>query len=131
MKTKAFIQSAVFVFTLLISSLTVSARSYDNNLIYNSEEKDGVMVGQTVYKMEGGALANYMKYNYTYDDSQRMTESETQKWDSSTNKWANDLRINYTYAGKTITTNYFKWNKKKNNYVLAPEMTVTMDNTNL
>ena len=89
------------------------------------------MVGQTVYKMDGGTLANYMKYNYKYDDSQRMTESETQKWDSSTNKWANDLRINYTYAGKTITTNYFKWNKKNNNYVLAPEMTVTMDNTNL
>lgn len=131
MGTKAFFQSAAFVFTLLMSSLTVSARSYDNNLIYNSEEKDGVMVGQTVYKMEGGALANYMKYNYTYDDSQRMTESETQKWDSNTNKWVNDLRINYTYAGKTITTNYFKWNKKNNSYVLAPEMTITMDNTNL
>lgn len=39
-----------------------------NNLIYNSEEKDGMMVGQTVYKMDSGTLANYMKYSYKYDD---------------------------------------------------------------
>ncbi|KAB5004397.1 DUF3836 domain-containing protein, partial [Bacteroides thetaiotaomicron] len=39
--------------------------------------------------------------------------------------------INYTYEGKTVTTNYYKWNNKKRAYVLVPEMTVTMDNTNL
>ena len=53
-----------------------------NNLIYNSEEKDGMMVGQTVYKMDSGTLANYMKYSYKYDDQKRMTESETMKWNS-------------------------------------------------
>ena len=42
-----------------------------------------------------------------------------------------DLRINYTYEGKTVTTNYYKWNAKKQAYVLVPEMTVTMDNTNM
>ena len=41
------------------------------------------------------------------------------------------LRINYTYEGKTVTTNYYKWNAKKQAYVLVPEMTVTMDNTNM
>lgn len=42
-----------------------------------------------------------------------------------------DLRIQYAYKGKTVTTNYYKWNTKKRAYVLVPEMTVTMDNTNL
>lgn len=89
------------------------------------------MVGQTVYKMNGSTLANYMKYNYKYDDNKRMIESETLKWNSTKEEWEKDLRINYTYEGKTVTTNYYKWNNKKRAYVLVPEMTVTMNNTNL
>lgn len=107
--------------------------SADNksNLIYNSEEVNGVMVGQTVYKMDGGTLSNYMKYNYKYDDQNRMTENETMKWNSTENTWNKDLCIRYTYQGKTLTTTYYKWNKKKGEYILVPEMTVTMDNPNM
>ena len=48
--------------------------SADNksNLIYNSEEVNGMKVAETVYKMDGNTLANYMKYNYKYDDQNRM-----------------------------------------------------------
>ena len=88
-------------------------------------------VGQTVYKMDGNTLANYMKYNYKYDDNKRMIESEALKWNNSKDAWEKDLRINYTYEDKTVTTNYYKWNAKKQAYVLVPEMTVTMDNTNM
>lgn len=130
MKTKVFLKSVAFSVVILFSSIAASAAN-KNNLIYNSEEKDGVMVGQTVYKMDGGALANYMKYNYKYDDQKRMTESETMKWNSGKNAWQNDLRINYTYKGKTLTTTYYKWNSKKKEYILVPDMTVTMDNPNL
>ncbi|MCP3893471.1 MULTISPECIES: DUF3836 domain-containing protein [Bacteroides] len=131
MKAKAFLKGAALLVVLLVSCLSVQARSYDGNLIYNSEEKDGVMVGQTVYKMDNGSLANYMKYNYAYDADQRMIESETLKWSSTNNQWENDLRITYAYSGKSITTNYYKWNKKTHTYVLVPEMTATMDNPNL
>ena len=43
--------------------------SADNksNLIYNSEEVNGMKVAETVNKMDGSTLANYMKYNYKYD----------------------------------------------------------------
>lgn len=128
MKTKELFKAVVLSSVLLIGSVAVSARSYDNSLIYNTEEENGVMVGQTVFKMEGSSLANYMKYSYKYDDSKRMTESVTMKWNGNRNQWENDLRINYIYEGKTVTTNYYKWNNKKNEFILVPEMTVTMDN---
>lgn len=131
MKTKGLFKTVVLSSVLLLSSVAVSARSYDNSLIYNTEEENGVMVGQTVFKMEGSSLANYMKYSYKYDDSKRMTESLTMKWNSNRNQWENDLRINYIYEGKTVTTNYYKWNNKKNKFILVPEMTVTMDNAAL
>ena len=126
-----FLKTAVLSAVLLVSSITVCARNYDNNLIYNSEEENGMLVGQTVYKMEGSSLANYMKYNYKYDTNKRMIESQTMKWNSYKNNWENDLLVRYTYEGKTVTTNYYKWNNRKQEFILAPEMTVTMDNPNL
>ena len=131
MKTKVSLKMFVLSVVLLMTSFVASARSYDGQLVYNPVEENGVMVGQTVYKMNGSTLANYMKYNYKYDDNKRMIESETLKRNSTKEEWEKDLRINYTYEGKTVTTNYYKWNNKKRAYVLVPEMTVTMDNTNL
>ena len=115
---------------LFVCGMNASADN-KSNLIYNSEEVNGMKVAETVYKMDGSTLANYMKYNYKYDDNKRMTESEALKWDSNKDEWVKNLRINYIYEGKTVTTNYYKWNAKKRAYVLVPEMTVTMDNTNM
>ena len=131
MKTTGFLKTAVLSAVLLVSSITVCARNYDNNLIYNSEEENGMLVGQTVYKMEGSSLANYMKYNYKYDTNKRMIESQTMKWNNYKNNWENDLLVRYTYECKTVTTNYYKWNNRKQEFILAPEKTVTMDNPNL
>ncbi|WP_303028194.1 DUF3836 domain-containing protein [Bacteroides acidifaciens] len=131
MKAKVSLKMLVLSAVLLVASLATSARSYDGQLIYNPIEENGVTVGQTVYKMDGSTLANYMKYNYKYDNKKRMIESEAMKWNSSKDEWQKELRINYIYEGKTVTTNYYKWNAKKKAYVLVPEMTVTMDNTNM
>jgi len=123
---KVFVLSA----TLLLGILNASARSLDGQLIYNSVEKDGVKVGQTVYKMNGTLLTNYMQYNYKYDEKKRMIESELLKWNANKENWEKDLKVTYFYEGKTITTHYYKWNEKKQSYILDPEMTVTMDNIN-
>lgn len=131
MKTKALFKMFILSAVLLVMSLATFARSYDGQLVYNPIEENGVTVGQTVYKMNGNTLANYMKYSYKYDDNKRMIESEALKWNSDKNEWQKDLRINYTYVGKSVTTKYYKWNNKKQTYVLVPEMTVTMDNTNM
>ena len=63
MKTKVFLKTVALSAVILFGSIAASAAN-KNNLIYNSEEKDGMMVGQTVYKMDSGTLANYMKYSY-------------------------------------------------------------------
>ncbi len=129
MRTKVFLKSVVLSAIILFCG-TVAKADNGNNLIYNSEERDGIMVGQTVYKMDGDNLANYMKYSYQYDDQKRMIESEAMKWNNDKNTWENDLRIQYSYQGKSVTTTYYKWNSKKQAYIPVPEMTVTMDDPN-
>ena len=97
MKAKVSLKMFVLSAALLIASFTASARNNDGQLIYNPIEENGMTVGQTVYKMDGNTLANYMKYNYKYDDNKRMTESEALKWDSNKDEWVKNLRINYIY----------------------------------
>ena len=44
---------------LFVCGMSASADN-KSNLIYNSEEVNGVKVAETVYKMDGSTLANYM-----------------------------------------------------------------------
>lgn len=130
MKAKVSLKTVIVSALLLVCGLNASADN-KSNLIYNSEEVNGMKVAETVYKMDGNTLANYMKYNYKYDDQNRMTESEALKWNSTKNTWGKDMCIRYAYQGKTMTTMYYKWNNKKSEYILVPEMTVIMDNPNM
>ena len=123
---KAALLSALFV----VCDMSASAE-HRSNLIYNSEEANGLKVAETIYKSEGNTLAKYMKYNYTYDAQRRMTQSEGLKWNDRKGEWEKDICLRYAYNGKSVTTTYYKWNQKKGAYELLPDMTVTMDATNL
>ena len=46
MKVNVSIRTIALSVVLFVGSLTVSAHNNDGNLIYNSEERDGVMVEQ-------------------------------------------------------------------------------------
>lgn len=100
-----------------------------SNLIYNTTEENGLKVGETVYKSDNGTLTNFMQYNYQYDAQKRMIESEALKWNGM--EWKKDMCIRYAYQGKSITTTYYKWNSRKGEYTLVPDMTITIDNPNM
>ena len=127
MKTRSLLRSLFVVVIAFVANLTVFAEEWDNNLIYNAEEVNGVKVSETVYKKDGNMLTNYMKYNYKYDANNQMTENMSQKWNGMKNRWENDQCIRYIYDNKSVTTEYYKWNNKKKDFILIPEMTVTMD----
>ena len=91
--------------TLILSSVIMvcgmnAFAKYENNLVYNSKEVNGVTTAKTVYKHEGNTLQNYMQYNYKYDDQQRKIETDAMKWNAKTSSWENDMRICYSYQGK-------------------------------
>ena len=127
MKTRNLLRSLIVVVVAFVTNLTVSAAAWDNNLIYNAEEVNGLKVAATVYKKDGNTLTNYMKYSYKYNVDNQMTENMSQKWNSGKNRWENDLCIRYIYNNKSVTTEYYKWDAKKKDFILIPEMTVTMD----
>lgn len=113
---------------LFIANIQICAATYqDNGLIRNAEEVNGVIVSETIFKMDDGTLSNYMKHNYKYDANNQRIEDEAMKWNNTKGNWEKDLCIRYTYTDKSVTTEYYKWNKKKKDYILVPEMTMTLD----
>lgn len=121
---KKLIQTALVIAMLFIANMTAYAQ---NNLIRNTEEVDGLVVSETVYKLDSGALTNYMKHNYKYDENKQRIEDEALKWNGVKDEWEKDLCIRYVHTEKSVTTEYYKWNKKKKDYIIVPEMTITMD----
>ena len=121
---KKFLGSILLMGMLIIGNLPSNAQ---NNLIRNTEEVDGLVVSETIYKMEGDGLTNYMKHLYKYDENKQRTEDEALKWNGVKETWEKDLCIRYTYTDTSITTEYYKWKKKKKDYIIVPEMTITMD----
>ena len=115
---KRIFSTILLIAVLFIANLPMNAQS---NLIRNTEEKDGLIVSETVFKL------NYMKHNYKYDENKQRIEDEALKWNVVSEEWVKDLCLRYSYTEKSITTEYYKWNKKKKDYVLVPEMTITMD----
>ena len=121
---KKFLGSILLMAMLIIGNLPSNAQ---NNLIRNTEEVDGLVVSETIYKMEGDGLTNSMKHLYKYDENKQRTEDEALKWNGVKETWEKDLCIRYTYTDTSITTEYYKWNKKKKDYIIVPEMTITLD----
>lgn len=125
---KTLIKTMFVVAMLFIANIQISAATHqDNGLIRNAEEVNGVIVSETIFKMEDGTLTNYMKHNYKYDANSQRIEDEAMKWNNTKRNWDKDLCIRYTYTDKSVTTEYYKWNKKKKDYILVPEMTMTID----
>lgn len=126
MKAMNFLKSVFVVACIFVANLTISANTPEANLIYNTEEVDGIKMSETVYKMNEGILTNYEKYNYKYNDNKQVIESTLMKWDATRNDWRNHMCIKYSYAGDNVTIEYYKWNKGKKDFILVPEMTVTV-----
>ena len=121
MKMKYFYKLLILAVIILSSTFTASARNSANNIVYNLEEENGVLVGQTLYKQEGKMLSQYIRYNYTYDKNNRIVESNILKWNNASNKWDKCLIVHYLYEGQEVSTRSYKWNKQYEKYELMPK----------
>ncbi len=128
MKVTVYKHMIILSVLLLINSVAAVAKN-NNNLIYNTEEKDGLVVSQLVYKMDNGQLTNYEKFSYTYNDQRRVASQEKEKWNAAKNNWEKEVCIHYTYSDGKKHITYEKWNNRKKAYEAVPEMNVSVEDT--
>ena len=104
--------------TVILSAVMAMATSVASvsNFAYNSEINNGKVESQTVYEVQNQQyLQPHLKYNYTYDEQNRLIQKEVLKWNESTQSFEKHHSLNFFYTDD-VTVEYALWNEQSNAY---------------
>mgnify|MGYP002426369970 FL=1 len=102
---------------ILVASVTnFHLSAQDNRFITNEETQNGVVVSKTIYRQEGAQLYRHLRYDYTYDEQQRITSKTALKWDGATDEWMPYYQMTYTYGADEIVLSYARWDEASKAY---------------
>lgn len=119
MKTKGFTKSMMTLVLVCICSLTAFAVS-PKNYIYDTKTENGKVISKTVFSENQGFLSQEVKYDFVYDETDRVIQKKACKWNDTSRKWEPYYLMTYSYPeeGHNITCDYAVWDKKKKSYCL-------------
>lgn len=106
----------ITVATILLASLNASNNG--SGYVYNTEGSEDVVTATVVYKKSesGKYLSHHLKYNYTYDEQQRLVKKEALKWNFYSEKWEKSYCLNYVYDASDYSIEYALWNRSESDY---------------
>ena len=123
MKTTVFFRMIVLVAMTIAGVVNTELKAQDTNFVTNEVKEGDLVTSKIIYRMDG-SLYRHMKYDFSYDDQNRMTAKEAFKCDSSHDKWTPYFKITYLYANNEITMEYARWNESRRAYIDSVEKTV-------
>lgn len=123
MKTTVFFRMIVLVVMTITGVVNAELKAQDTNFVTNEVKEGDLVTSKVIYRMDG-SLYRHMKYDFSYDDQNRMTVKEAFKWDGSHDKWTPYFKITYLYDNNEITMEYARWNESRRAYIDSVEKTV-------
>jgi len=81
MKTTNLFKAVAFVAMVIVSIMNSEVKAQDR-FITNEEVQNDLIVAKTIFRQSGTYLYNHMRYEFTYDDENRLTNKTASKWDS-------------------------------------------------
>lgn len=117
--------------TVILSAVMAMATSAGSisNFAYNSVINDGKVESQTVHEVQNQKyLQPHLKYNYTYDEQNRLIQKEVLKWNKQVQKYDKDRCLTITYDTDETAVEYAFWNAGTNAYSNIKEKAVYRGN---
>ena len=115
MKTTNLFKAIAFVAMIIVSVMNSEVKAQDN-FITNEEVKNDLVVAKTIFKQDGTYLYNHMRYEFTYDNENRLTGKTASKWDSLQSRWTPYFKMSYQYENNEIIMSYAPRNKAHKAY---------------
>ena len=115
MKTTNLFKAIAFVAMIIVSVMNSEVKAQDN-FITNEEVKNDLVVAKTIFKQDGTYLYNHMRYEFTYDNENRLTGKTASKWDSLQSRWTPYFKMSYQYENNEIIMSCDRWNKAHKAY---------------
>lgn len=126
MKT-TFLSKSIFVLAVMfICNLAMSAAS-PREYLFDTKEENGKIISKVIFLNDKGLLSKEFKYEFSYNESGKVSEKKTYRWDTNRNDWAPFSLTSFTYNQETgeINTVYSMWDKKTKSFTLNTQQMVT------
>lgn len=129
MKTMNVFKALALAVITLVNLLNTQAMA-QNNFITNEEVKNNLVVSRTTYKQDGNYLHNHMRYEFAYDEQNRLISKTASKWNGTVDKWIPYFQMTYRYEANEVIMNYARWNESQETFSKDMKETVYELNEN-
>lgn len=129
MKTMNVFTALALAVITLVNLLNTQAMA-QNNFITNEEVKNNLVVSRTIYKQDGNYLHNHMRYEFTYDEQNRLISKTASKWDGTVDKWIPYFQMTYRYEANEVIMSYARWSESQETFSKDKKETVYELNKN-
>lgn len=101
--------------------MTMSLPKNATEFAYNVEMTNENVTSQLVYKKsaDGRYLSHHLKYNFAYDEQERLVRKEVLKWNAALGNWERSYCLDYSYDAYGYSVEYVMWNAEKETYAYA------------
>ena len=123
MKTMNVFKALALAVITLVNLLNTQAMA-QNNFITNEEVKNNLVVSRTIYKQDGNYLHNHMRYEFAYDEQNRLISKTASKWDGTVDKWIPYFQMTYRYEANEVIMSYARWNESQETFSKDKKETV-------
>src|SRR5574344_1416474 len=111
-------KTLLVIAALAVATLTSFADNNGKFIYKNVENNKNQLTEQTVYRADdsGQYLTPTIKYSFTYDAQNRVSEKEACNWDGGSETWVPAYRWSYEYNEGGYTISYSTWNADRKEY---------------
>lgn len=88
---------------------------------YNADIESGRVENMYVMKHDGKYLNNKLRYQYTYDEWDRLIQKEALLWNNETRSWEPDYCLYFAYTENGYHVERSEWDSKAQRYGDAHE----------
>ena len=120
MRTRDFRKFGLAVLLLVAFVSYNIAREKENRskFYYDNIGAKTLAESQTICVLDEGGqyLRLHIKYDFAYDENDRVITKKALKWDDNKKIWVNSYLMNYSYSDDSMTIELAYWDKQKEAY---------------
>lgn len=121
------LRKSIFALVIVFACGLFASAASPRNYLYDTKEVDGKIVSKVIFLQDEGLLSKEVKYEFSYNESGKVSEKKAYRWNKSTENWDPYYLISYQYNEETgdIHSEYGMWNSNKKDFSLNKQQLVT------
>jgi len=128
MKTSVNFRTILVVVVMMVAGvISASAKDSEDCFFDKKRNESGQLISKTKYEFVQKGLAQAVyKYEYSYDEMNRLEKEEFYKWNESEKKWQIASCLNHIYSDydNRVELEYMTWNLNANKFNETSEKAV-------